>query len=231
MGRAIGDEPTSPTPAQVAAGHAFYTRRSLAFYDVAILGFFSRVAWQCPAHRIVAHYDRHVSAKHLDVGVGTGYFLDRCTFPTQTPRVALLDPNSDCLDVAGRRLARFDPEIIEADVLQPIAYSGEPFDSIGLNYLLHCLPGDLLAKGRVFDHLRPVASPGATVFGATLLHDGVPRNWFARSVMARNNAHGIFTNASDSLTGVRTMLEAHLEHVTVEVIGCVGIFAGETRPG
>jgi hypothetical protein len=34
----------SPTPEEVAAGHAFYTRRSLAVYDVAILGFFSRMA-------------------------------------------------------------------------------------------------------------------------------------------------------------------------------------------
>jgi hypothetical protein len=70
-----------PTPEEVAAGHAFYTRRSLAIYDMAILGYFSRLAWRCPARRIVEHYNLHVSANHLDVGVGTGYFLDHCTFP------------------------------------------------------------------------------------------------------------------------------------------------------
>lgn len=216
----------SPTPEEIAAGHAFYTRRSLAVYDIAILGYFSRLAWRCPAHRIVAHYNRHVSANHLDVGVGTGYFLDHCTFPTDTPRVALLDPNAECLKVASRRLARFDPEVIEADVLQPIAYSGAAFDSIGLNYVLHCLPGDIVAKGTVVDHLRPIANPGATLFGATLLHDGVARNWFARAVMTRNNAHGIFSNADDSMSGLRTMLETHLTDVTVDVVGCVGIFSG-----
>lgn len=66
-----------PTPEQVAAGHAFYTKRALAVYDAAILGYFSRVAWKCPARRILQHYNRHVSTNHLDVGVGTGYFLDR----------------------------------------------------------------------------------------------------------------------------------------------------------
>ena len=34
----------NPTPDEVAAGHAFYTSRSLAIYDLAILGYFSRLA-------------------------------------------------------------------------------------------------------------------------------------------------------------------------------------------
>jgi len=32
----------APTPEEVADGHAFYTIRSLAVYDLAILGWFSR---------------------------------------------------------------------------------------------------------------------------------------------------------------------------------------------
>ena len=55
-----------PTREQVEAGHAFYTRRALARYNVAILGYFSRVAWKCPASRIVEHYNAHVSANHLE---------------------------------------------------------------------------------------------------------------------------------------------------------------------
>lgn len=151
------------TPEEVAAGHAFYTRRSLALYDLAILGYFSRLAWRCPAGRIVDHYDRHVSANHLDVGVGTGYFLDHCTFPGSPapPRLALMDLSTSCLDRASRRVARFDPERIEANVLEPIAFDGVRFDSIGLNYLLHCLPGDIGSKAVALDHLIALANPGA----------------------------------------------------------------------
>lgn len=219
-----------PTPEQVAAGHAFYTRRSLAVYDLAILGYFSRLAWRCPAHRIVAHYDRHVSANHLDVGVGTGYFLDHCRFPAppEQPRLALMDLSTSCLDAASKRVARFDPEVIEANVLEPVTYDGPRFDSVGLNYLLHCLPGDIRSKAVVFDHLIALANPDAWVFGATLLHDGVHRNWFARQVMARNNAHGIFSNTGDSLEGLRSVLSDRLSESSVEVVGCVGIFAGRT---
>ena len=217
-----------PTPDEVAAGHAFYTRRSLAVYDLAILGWFSRLAWRCPAHRIVANYDRHVSANHLDVGVGTGYFLDHCRFPNppDRPRLALMDLNTSCLGVASERLARFDHETIEANVLEPITYDGPRFDSVGLNYLLHCLPGDIGSKAVVFDHLIALANPGASVFGATLLHDGVHRNWFARRVMARNNARGIFSNSNDDLDGLRSALTERLSNVSLATVGCVGVFAG-----
>ncbi len=218
----------NPTPEQVEAGHAFYTKRSLTVYDMLILGYFSRVAWKCPASRLLAHYNEHVTSNHLDVGVGTGYFLDRCRFASPTPRIALMDLNASCLETAGRRIARYSPEIYRANVLEPLEPIETKFDSIGLNYLLHCLPGTIASKGIVFEHLKAVANPSAGIFGATLLHGGVPRNWLARKVMDRNNANGIFSNAKDDLDGLRAVLSAHLRDTTVEVVGCAAIFAGRT---
>jgi hypothetical protein len=78
----------------------------------------------------------------------------------------------------------------------------------------------------VFSNLLSVANPGATVFGATLLHDGVNRNWVARQVMSRNNRVGIFSNRADSFGGLTSVLHEHLEEVTVEPVGCVAVFAG-----
>lgn len=214
------------TPGQVEAGHAFYTKRALAMYDLAILGFFSRVAWKCPSRRILQHYNEHVSENHLDVGVGTGYFLDHCRFVSPSPRVALMDLNTNCLTVAARRIARYDPEVYRANALEPIPFDAPKFDSVGLNYLLHCLPGDIATKSVVFEHLKALMNPGSVVFGATLLHEGVQRNWLARRVMDRNNKHGIFANAEDSLHGLRSALSQHLTESTVDVVGCVGIFSG-----
>jgi SAM-dependent methyltransferase len=223
---ADGTGEVAVTPDQVEAGHAFYTKRALAFYDAAILGYFSRMAWKCPARRILQHYDQHVSTNHLDVGVGTGYFLDRCRFESSSPRVALMDPNTNCLEVAGRRIARYAPEMYQANVLEPIPFDVATFDSVGLNYVLHCIPGDIATKAVVFDNLKPLMNPGGVVFGATLLHDGVHRNWLARKVMDRNNKHGIFANADDSLDGLRSALAEHLTDSVVDVVGCVGIFTG-----
>jgi len=86
------------------------------------------------------------------------------------------------------------------------------------------------SKGIVFDHLIALAKPGASFFGAALLHDGVRRNWFARQVMARNNRHGIFSNTHDSLEALQSVVSGRLADVTVEVVGCVGIFSGGVRP-
>ena len=141
----------------------------------------------------------------------------------------MLDLSTSCLDVAGKRVARFDPQLIEANVLEPIDYDGDRFDSVGLNYVLHCLPGDIASKSVALDHLSALANPGAWVFGATLLQDGVHRNWFASKVMDRNNAHGIFSNVGDSLDGLRTAISDRCSDATVEVVGCVGIFAGKVQ--
>jgi hypothetical protein len=48
----------------------------------------------------------------------------------------------------------------------------------------------------------------------------------ARQVMARNNRHGIFSNADDDLVGLKWALAQHLTDTEVSVIGCVGLFSG-----
>ena len=70
-----------PTKEQVDAGQAVYTKGNLAAYDLFVLGISNRYIWKCPSVRIKEHYNQHLSSNHLDVGVGTGYFLDQCRFP------------------------------------------------------------------------------------------------------------------------------------------------------
>ena len=217
------------TAEQVQAGHAFYTRRSLTIYDAAILGFFSRVAWKCPASRVLEHYDRHVTANHLDVGVGSGYFLDHCRFPDERPRLGLLDVNEPCLEMTMCRVSRYRPEVYRANVLAPITIEARKFDSLGLNYLLHCLPGTLESKGAVFENLASLITPGGVVFGATLLHGDVNWNRLARQVMKRNNARGIFSNVGDDVDGLQRVLETHLVDAAIEVVGCVALFSGRVH--
>ncbi|MEX2293519.1 MAG: class I SAM-dependent methyltransferase [Acidimicrobiales bacterium] len=216
-------------PTAEAAGHAFYSRRSLRAYDALILGWFSRTAWRCPSGRHVQLHDRHVSNNHLDIGVGTGYFLDRCRFPTQDPRIVLMDPNTACLEAASVRLSRYRPERVEASAFEPFPASVGGVDSVSLTYLLHCLPGTMASKSVVFDHVASVLNSGGVVFGATLLQGGVRRNWYARSVMAFNNRRGIFCNAEDSLGSLAEALEARFDDVQIEVIGCVAAFAASAR--
>lgn len=215
----------SVTQEDVVAGQAVYTRRTLHAYDFVVLGVSNRFIWQCATQRLVAHYDRHVSANHLDVGVGTGFFLDRCRFPVAKPRVGLLDLNQAALDFAAHRIARYAPEGYRASVLEPIRLDVPKFDSVGLNYLLHCVPGTIESKAAIFDHLKSMMNPGAVIFGSTLLQGGVPRSWAARRLMALYNRKGIFHNEADHLDGLTQALIARFESVVMQVIGCVALFS------
>jgi SAM-dependent methyltransferase len=76
---------------------------------------FTRFVWRCPTTLLVERYRRHIRPRHLDVGPGTGYFLERAGLAAGTP-VTILDPNMNVLDYASRRLQRLDITAVEADV-------------------------------------------------------------------------------------------------------------------
>lgn len=217
------------THEQIHAGHSVYTPKMLAIYDVLVLGLSNRWIWKCPTPRLLAHYDRHVSGNHLDVGVGTGYFLDRCRFPTEATRIALMDMNRDALQYAARRIARYEPETYVRNVLEPIDFDGAKFDSLGVNYLLHCLPGDMATKARAFDFLSPLMNPGAIVFGSTLLQGGVERSFAAQRLMAFYNSKGIFSNTQDDLETLTRELEKRFDAVSVETVGCAALFSAKVK--
>lgn len=211
---------------QVLAGQAVYTRQALGIYDFVVLGVSNRFIWKCPTRRLVEHYDRHASANHLDAGVGTGYFLDRCRFPTPQPRIALLDLNHNTLDYASRRIARYRPETYRRNILEPLRVDAPKFDSVGINYLLHCLPGSIAAKASAFDHLRALMNPSAVLFGATLLQGGVYRSRLAERLMEVYNRKGIFSNQDDDLEELTGELRKRFSDVSVEVLGCAALFSG-----
>ena len=68
-------------------------------------------------------------------------------------------------------------------MLEPISIDAAGFDSVGINYLLHCLPGSFESKAVSLDHLKSLMKPGAIIFGSTLLQGGVARSWPAKRLM------------------------------------------------
>jgi len=214
-----------PTNQSAHAGQAVYNRKTLKLYDWFVLGISNQWIWKCPTNQLLNHYYRHISDHHLDVGVGTGYFLDRCKFPTDSPSITLLDLNADSLAATAARIARYRPQIHQANALEPIHLDNAPFKSIGINYLLHCLPGSLPEKAIIFDHLNANLAPDGRIFGSTLLQGGVSRNPLARQLMAFYNRKGIFSNANDRLEALRDVLATRYEVWEVQIIGCAAVFS------
>jgi SAM-dependent methyltransferase len=177
---------------------------------------------------MLAQYDRNVGQRHLEIGVGTAYFLDRCRFPDLQPRITLLDLNPTVLRFGAARLSRYRPTSVRADALQPMPVTAEQFDSVGMNFLLHCLPGDWPAKGNVFANAATALRPGGRAFGGTILGREVPANLLARTLMRAYNRKGIFHNQQDDLAGLEQQLASHFAEYRVAVRGMVALFEAST---
>jgi SAM-dependent methyltransferase len=220
-------EPVSPSgpgdPAQ--AGQAIYTPFFLAHvYDPLVVRFANRFTWRCPNRAMLDLYDANVSADHLDAGPGTGWYLRHCRFPTAQPHITLVDLNPDVLDVTARRLSRYRPDRFTVNLLEPIDLDGRQFGSIALTHVLHCLPGSMPEKARVFDNLVPLVRPGGTLFGSTILARGVPQSRLARSQIARMNQQQVFDNAEDSLQDLDRALAARFRTYTLRATGSIALF-------
>lgn len=209
----------------VVAGQAIYSKKVLSIYDLWVLGFSNHYLWKCPTRLIGAEFTKLASANHLDVGVGSGYYLKK-HLPATSKRIALVDLNQNSLDTASKVVAALQPEVYCRNVLEPLGLDCDKFDSISANFLLHCLPGNFSEKGVVFQHLGEVLNDGGVLFGSTILGKGVPKGPFASKLMAIYNKKGIFSNENDDLEGLLNALNAHFSDVKVEVVGCVALFFG-----
>jgi hypothetical protein len=204
-------------------GHAVYTPGVLRMYDWMVHRISNHLLWRCPTSELRRLYDRNVSYAHVDIGVATGYFLDKARWPVATPSITLIDLNQNCLDAASRRIRRYRPHPVLADALKPLPTFG-PFRSAGLCYLLHTIPGTIAEKAIAFDHLKPVLAPGACVFGATILQGSLRRSRLAQTLMDLYNTKGIFANAGDTLEDLEAALHKRFRDVKVTVRGTVALF-------
>jgi len=213
------------TTHEVEAGQAVYSRLVLSIYDLYVLGLSNHLIWKCPTRLLIHNYNAHASDRHLDVGVGTGYLLDKCCFPVMNPDITLLDLNPNSLAAAAKRLRHYQPRCCQHNIFEPPPFSGEHFDSIGINYLLHCLPGSMEEKAVVFDNLLEVLAPGGVLFGSTLLQGDTKMSPAARKLMAVYNRKGIFSNTQDTYGALEKILADRFTSYHLEQIGCVAIFS------
>lgn len=208
------------------AGAAIYNPLTLRAYDLWVLGLSNRFAWRCPTPELQAQFEKHVGDRHLDIGVGSGYFLAHCRFSSEAPCIVLADLNPASLAAAASRLRHLQPATHRVDVLQPFTLPEAPFDSVSMNYLLHCLPGPLAAKAPAIRHAAAHLRPGGVMFGSTILGECVRHNAFGALLMKIYNRRGIFGNREDSLAALRELLRRELVDVEVRQIGRVALFSG-----
>lgn len=203
-----------------------YTKLGLHVYDPLIVNMVAPRVWGCDPDILLDHYRQHVTSNHADIGVGTGYFLDRCGFESSDPRLALIDLQPNCLEYTARRLARYRPQTYVRDVLSAMdEIPGGPFDSVALGGIIHCLAGDLTLKSRVFDTIAPLTRPGTRIFGYTLVYDGVPLRASRRLIHPILNRLRVIDNANDRLSDLTDALTTRFIDCEVDLVGCMALFS------
>jgi SAM-dependent methyltransferase len=209
------------------AGQRDYGPLLLHLYDPIVIRHVGRIVWRVPDGVLLDRFRARVRPNHLDVGPGTGWFLDHSDLPDGAP-ITILDPNTHVLDHVSKRLARFDVTAVEADVLKPLPVTG-PFASAALHLVIHCLPGPQARKQLAVTNVARVLAPDGILFGATVLGMRGPQTRLSRAVLRVFNAQRGFDNLDDTEDSIRAMLEAEFDDVEIELVGSLALFAA-TRP-
>ena len=215
-------------------GQADYSPEFLRIYDGLVLGLFARFVWRMSTGDLVRLYREQIRPNHLDVGPGTGYFLEHAGLPDGS-RVTIVDPNPNVLRHVTRRLERLDVTAVEADVLKPLPRLG-PFASAALSGVIHCLPGPMERKGVAVEHIARVLAPDGVFFGLTILGQAATHTRLGRRLLATVNKRGTFDNLDDTEAGLRAILGRSFREVDLRTHRATATFVAKrpidvTAPG
>jgi len=210
-------------------GAKVYSFKILEAYD-AIVSLNSKFFWGITFEEILDFYNQNISANHLEVGVGSGYYLRHCTFPNEKVRLELLDLNPVALEYCKQHLhEKYNPVTHEGNILEKLDIKTEGFDSIGMNFVLHCVPGDIEQKSRkVCENIVPYLKDGGVLFGSTILYleDWYSKNISGKLILDKFNNLGIFHNYEDQLKGLEAGLVSVFQkkNVQIKLVGSTAVF-------
>jgi len=208
------------------AGAAIYNPFVLFLYDFWVLYLSNTWAWGCPTQSVLRpFFHKHLKRRHLDIGVGTGSYLQNLP---PTMQLTLMDLNPNALNEAKHRAGLPSTSCVQHDVMHdlPGGIAAGGFDSISVYYLFHCMPGPVTEKTKLIGRLAPCLNEqDGVLYGATILGKGVQHNWFGRYLMSLYNGKGVFGNLGDGPEDFEDALNASFDDVETEIVGRVLLFA------
>ncbi|WP_280458545.1 class I SAM-dependent methyltransferase [Nocardia carnea] len=206
-----------------------YTWPFLTVYDLWVIRLSNQCAWRCDARVMLGLYRDHLGDRHLEVGPGSGWYLANSGRQFDGEMV-LMDLNPVPLAYTRRRLEKVGCVVnaVAGSVLDPVPEAaGSRFDSIGLNFVMHCVPGSFAEKGVAFEHLARVLSDDGVLFGSTILGHR-SRTVFGRALSAVYTRVGAFNNGRDDREGLEEALGAAFRTFSVAEVGDVTLFTARS---
>ncbi len=174
-------------------------------------------------------YGSFTRQAHLDIGVGTGYFLRRLLETDWIPqRLIIADRSRNCLEYTSRRLRNIPHETLQLDVLSidPASHQDlEGIESAAANFLLHCLPQGIASAQELVDFAARILGDGGVFFGSTITGQAAGQQVTSRTVMQLFNRLQIFGNRDDNADQLHELLSSRFVHCRIGAAGCVTLFA------
>lgn len=209
-------------------GQWFFSLMSHRLYEIGLYRFVTTWLWQCPTALLLDHYRENMSVNHLEVGVGSGFFVRKTLQSIRgrrtEQRLVLVDLNARCLSKSAERLQAHAPEVQQQDLREPMVLAGGAVQSVGINYVLHCIKGSFSENRRLFAHLAAVLEDGGVLFGATLVTRPAREGRMAWLLMKTLNLVGIFNNDDQCLDELKQALEASFAEVELTQAGNAVVF-------
>jgi len=208
-------------------GQMFFSTMSHRLYDTGLYKFVTGSIWRCPTALLLDNYADNISNNHLEVGVGSGYFLRRTLCADYLDRLMLSDLNRRCLAKSSSKLAAFAPITLRHNIQRAFPDNVRGFSSVGMNYVLHCIPGRFSANQAIFQNVHAALDKGGVFFGSTLipgrLGDGIA-SWLFMRVL---NGLGIFNNSNHRVAELKGALEVYFSKVEISMVGNAAVFVAQ----
>jgi ubiquinone/menaquinone biosynthesis C-methylase UbiE len=192
-------------------------------------------------------FSSNFSKKHIDIGVGTGYYPTKALSDTkrqpEDQHLILVDLSQNSLKRASQRVASKYPAVeircVNANATQPLPdplQSGQ-FDSASLFCILHQIPGPASSKGVVIRNAKELLSDNGVLLGCTILgkqwekqdhgyqvKSERPSGLLARYLLGVYNNKGWFNNWEDDPNVMDRVLRTEFEEVETKVVGVMFVF-------
>ncbi|CZR44055.1 uncharacterized protein FPRO_13855 [Fusarium proliferatum ET1] len=228
----------------------------LPFYDILIHRISVPLIWRCSSkNNLRPLFSNNFSTRHVDIGVGTGYFPIRAIKDTsrdpKEQQLTLVDLSQHALATARRRVLSKYPEAqvdcVQADAVLPLPESlqGQKFTSASLFLVLHHLSQPTASKANAIANIKGLLTNDGVLTGCTVLgkqwektgegyrvKSEEPLGRAAAYLLGYCNRRGGFDNWEDDPNVLVEALEAGFEEVETSVVAMMFVFrASKPRGG
>jgi len=228
-------EKTGGTASDEYKGASYYPE--IKVYDFVAYEINGRFGWGFTKSMCQKLYCRFASGEaHVEVGLATPTFVAGSV--PKSAKVLILDVDSVFLEKSTKTLEDLGYKSVTSmvqDITTPFKTRPDGlYESIGLNWVLHCVPGTLSpeSKGVCFQHLKTLLCPDGVLFGSTVLGFSAEHNCFGGFIMKKYNdpETGIFRNAKDTENDIRNAIGKAFKRFEVKVYGRTVVYAATDDP-